>query len=147
MTDTEEAARRPELGVLSVIAHGKGRRGAEIADAVLRVVRGLDEDKARIYGDLVLRSLNEAARRTLEATMKGYVFQSDFAKKYIALGEEQGRKEGERALLLRLLRARFGELPADVVARVEGAEVGTIEQWGERVLSAKSLAEVLDEPS
>ncbi len=44
-------------------------------------------------------------------------------------------------------RTQLGELPEGVVARVEGAEVGTIERWGERVLSAKTLAEVLDEPS
>lgn len=30
-------------------------------------------------------------------------------------GRDQGHKEGERALLLRLLRARFGELPAIAV--------------------------------
>ncbi len=152
VTDTEEAARRPELGVLSVIAHGKSRRGAEIADAVLRAVRELDRAKATVYGDLVLDSVNAAARQVLEAKMiKGYEYKSDFAKKYYGQGRDagldEGRKEGERALLLRLLRARFGELPADVVARVEGAEVGTIERWGERVLSAKTLAEVLDEPS
>ncbi len=147
VTDTQEAARRPELGVLSVMAHGGGEHGLEIADAVLPVVRGLGKDKGKLLGDLMLSYLNQAARRALEATMKGYEYQSDFATKFIAIGEEQGRKDGERALLLRQLRARFGELPPDVVTRVEGAEVGTIERWGERVLSAKSLAEVLDEPS
>ncbi len=79
--------------------------------------------------------------------MKGYEYQSDFAKKYVAQGRDQGRREGERAILLRLLRARFGELPEAAVARVEGAEIAVLEQWAERVLSAKTLAEVLDEPS
>jgi len=37
----------------------------------------------------VYNSLNEAARRALEAMMKGYQYQSDFAKKYVA----QGRAE------------------------------------------------------
>ena len=62
-------------------------------------------------------------------------------------GRDEGRKEGERILLLRLLRARFGELPAAAVARVEAADVALLERWGERVLGAKTLAEVLDEPS
>jgi len=80
--------------------------------------------------------------------MKGYEYQSDFAKKYVEQGRDQGHKEGERALLLlRLLRARFGELPVIAVARVESAEVAVLERWGERLLSAKTLAEVLDEPS
>ena len=100
-------------------------------------------ERAGFYYDLVYNSLNEATRRALEAMMKGYEYQSDFAKKYVA----QGQKEGERALLLRQLRTRFGELPATTVARVEGAEIALLERWGERVLSAKTLAEVLDEPS
>ncbi|WP_437827407.1 hypothetical protein [Sorangium sp. So ce1153] len=75
-----------------------------------------------MYGDLVLNPLNEAARRALEAIMKGYEYQSDFAKKYVAQGRELGRRKGERAILLRQLRARFGELPEAAVARVDGAD-------------------------
>ena len=60
---------------------------------------------------------------------------------------DEGLNEGERRLLLRQLRARFGELPAAVVDRVEEAGVDEIERWGERVLGAQSLGEVLDEPS
>jgi len=143
VTDPAEAARRPELAVLSVMAHGETEQGATIASALLPALQGLDDKRARFYYDLVYNSLNEAARRALEAMMKDYEYQSDFAKKYVA----QGRKEGELALLLRQLRARFGELPVAAVARVEGAEVAVLEQWGERVLHAKTLAEVLDEPS
>ncbi len=62
-------------------------------------------------------------------------------------GRSEGRKEGERTLLLRQLRARFGELPEAAVARINAAEVAEIERWGERVLDAQTLAEVLDEPS
>jgi hypothetical protein len=62
-------------------------------------------------------------------------------------GLKEGRKEGERTLLLRQLRARFGELPAASVARIEAAELAELERWSERVLSAKTLAEALDEPS
>jgi hypothetical protein len=143
ITDPVEAARRPELAVLSAMAHGESERGPAIAAAVLAAVRGLSDERARFYGDLVLNSMNEAARRALEAMMKGYEYQSDFAKKYYG----QGRQEGERALLLKLLCTRFGELPASAVARVESAEVALIERWGERMLSAKTLADVLDDPS
>ncbi len=62
-------------------------------------------------------------------------------------GVKEGRIEGERHLLLRLLRTRFGELPAAAVARVEAAEMVDIERWGERMFGAKTLAEVLDAPS
>ena len=48
---------------------------------------------------------------------------------------------------MRLLRVRFGELPAAAVSRVEGAEVAVLELWGERMLSAATLADVLGNPS
>jgi hypothetical protein len=47
-------------------------------------------------------------------------------------------------LLLRLLRARFGELSATTLARIEAADLANLEQWSERVLRAQTLAEVLD---
>ena len=70
VTDPGEAARRPELGVLSALAHGETEQGATIAAAVIPVIQGLDEDRGRLYYDLVYTSLNEAARRALEAMMK-----------------------------------------------------------------------------
>jgi predicted transposase YdaD len=87
--------------------------------------------------------------------MKGHGYQSEFANKFHAEGRTEGRAEGraegrlegERALLLRLLRARFGELPAAALRRIEAAESATLERWGERVLTAGSLAEVLEDPS
>jgi hypothetical protein len=93
VTDPAEAARRPELAVLSAMAHGASELGTAIAAAALPAIRELDEERARFYGDLVYNALNEAARRALEAMMKGYEYQSDFAKKYVAQGREEGRTE------------------------------------------------------
>jgi hypothetical protein len=56
-------------------------------------------------------------------------------------------KEGVRSVLLRQLRARFGELPAVTVAHIETADLADLERWSERVLGAQTLAEVLDDPS
>jgi hypothetical protein len=58
VTDPAEAARRPELAVLSAMAHGEGDQGVAIAAAVLPAIQGLDDEKARFYGDLVLRVLS-----------------------------------------------------------------------------------------
>ncbi len=60
--------------------------------------------------------------------------------------QQKARNEGERVFLLRLLRTRFGELPAAAVARVEVADGPTLEHWGERVLTAQTLDDVLDAP-
>ena len=61
-------------------------------------------------------------------------------------GLREGRHEGERKLLLRQLRARFGELPAAVTTRVDAAEEADLERWGERVLAADTLAAVFGDP-
>jgi hypothetical protein len=58
-------------------------------------------------------------------------------------GKLEGKLEGERRMLLKLLRLRFGELPQAAVARVDAAEIDELEQWGERVLTASSLDELL----
>ncbi len=68
VTDPGEAARRPELGVLPAMAHGENEQGATIAAAVLPAIRELDDDRVKLYYDLVYNSLNEAARRALEAS-------------------------------------------------------------------------------
>jgi flagellar biosynthesis/type III secretory pathway protein FliH len=65
----------------------------------------------------------------------------------LSKGLSKGLKEGERTLLLRLLRARFGELPETALARIEAAGPSELEQWGERVLNAQTLDDVLGNPS
>jgi hypothetical protein len=148
VTDPAEAARRPELAVLSAMAHGDGEMGAAIAAAVLPAVRGLDDERARFYGDLVLNSMNDAVRRALEAKMKGYVYQSDFAKKYIALGRDEGRAEGEARALLAAFRARGITVPDAARERILAEkDPDRLERWVERAIVAASVAEVLDEPS
>ena len=97
------------------MAHGETEQGATIAAAVLPAIEGLDDDRLRLYYDLVYNSLNEAARRALEA-MKGYEYQSDFAKKYVAQGHAEGLTEG-------LTRGRIEEAARAVltVLRVRGS--------------------------
>jgi hypothetical protein len=156
VTDPEEAARRPELGVLSAMAHGDTGEGATIAAAVLPAVRNLDDERARFYYDLVYNSLHEAARRALEAMMKGYEYQSDFAKKYVAQGRAEGRTEGrtegraEEAArnLLAVLRARDIAVPDSVREHILAQQdPERLERWLERAAVATSVAAVLDEPN
>jgi hypothetical protein len=140
VTDPAEATRRPELGVLSAMAHGDGDQGAEIAAAVLPAVAELGDERAKFYGDLVLNSLNDAARRALEAMMKGYDYQSEFAKKYVA--------EGEARAMLTMLRARGIAVPEAVRDRILAEkDPKQLERWLEKAATAASIAEVLDEPS
>jgi hypothetical protein len=59
-------------------------------------------------------------------------------------GVEQGLEQGERKVLLRQLRRRFGaEVDGEIERRVAEAPTEQIEVWTERVLSAATLAELL----
>jgi hypothetical protein len=148
VTDPAEAARRPELGVLSAMAHGETEQGATIAAAVLPVIQGLGDERARLYYDLVYNSLNEAARRALEAMMKGYEYQSDFAKKYVAQGRTEGRTEEAARNLLTVLRARGIAVPDAVRERIlSQKDPERLERWLEKAAVASSVTAVIDEPN
>ncbi len=56
--------------------------------------------------------------------------------------KRQGRQEGEAVLLQRQLELRFGPLDETSRARIRRADAETLLQWGERVLTAATLAEV-----
>jgi hypothetical protein len=152
ITDEAQARTWPELAVLSVIAHGHEPGSEAIGAAALAACDRLDNPQARLYADLIYANLNEIARAVLEALMQqhNYTYQSDFAKKYVAEGVAEGVKEGTkkgielgyREVLRELLHQRFGELPADVMARLDEAEADTLRAWARRVLTAGSLADV-----
>lgn len=143
VTDEEIARENPELAVLSAMAHGRDAdlvRAIQIATAAQTSSARLDADRSRIYVDLILNSLGEAAREALYtmATQK-YEFQSDFAKRYIALGEAHGRA----ALVIRQLITRFGRVESDVDARLRCASVVELDAIGERLLTARTLQDAL----
>jgi hypothetical protein len=56
---------------------------------------------------------------------------------------EQGRQQERRDMVLRMLRAKFGTLPDDVIARVTAADMERLWVWAERLLSAPSLDDAL----
>jgi hypothetical protein len=92
----------------------------------------------------VYNSLNDAARRALETMMKGYEYQSDFAKKYVA----QGRTEEAARNLLTVLRVRGIAVPdADSERILAQKDPERLERWLEKAAVAASVAAVLNEPN
>jgi len=155
--DPDEARKAPELAVLSVFAHGREKGAELIALAALDAVGDLDSDRGVLYPDLILAMLGEVARAIVEQIMnKGtYQFQSDFARKYIALGKAEGEAEGEARgeargkvvgeaqLLLKQLRFKGFTVSPELVARVESCQdLAVLDLWAERVLSASTLDDV-----
>ena len=60
----------------------------------------------------------------------------------IERGLERGRAEGERAVLARLLRRRFGRLPPEAAERLRRAPGPELRTWADNVLDAESLDDV-----
>jgi hypothetical protein len=113
-------------------------------DILSRFQESGESDRAKLYYDLVYNSLNDAARRALEAMMKGYEYQSDFAKKYVA----QGRTEEAAHNLLTVLRVRGFAVPDAIRERILAQkDPERLESWLEKAVGAASVAAVIDEPN
>jgi hypothetical protein len=103
----------------------KQRKYAEFIDAYADLSEG---ELARYSADY----LNETGDNTmgLVATL-------------LEEGRQQGRQEGEMAILLRLLALKFGPLPEPIAEKVRRADAETLLQWGERILTAATAEEVI----
>jgi hypothetical protein len=61
------------------------------------------------------------------------------------IGFQEGKSEGERTLLERLLTRRFGTLPDWRREQLASASIDQLDQWADRVLDADSIQAVLGE--
>jgi hypothetical protein len=164
----EQAAREdPELAVLSAMAHGKEEVGTSIAQTVLAAMGDLDTERVRLYVDLTMASLSEAARSALEAMMQSgtYEYQSEFARKYVAQGRAEGREEGlqkglqrgrkegreeglhegERAALFEVLDARGLKVDAGTRQRILACtELSQLKLWLRKAVSVQAAQELFE---
>ncbi len=147
IVDVETAKRGPELAVLSAMAHGgeEPELAVRIATAALAGVVGLDDERALLYSDLIRISLGEAARRAFEDLMANgnYEYQSDFAKKYDALGrakgEAKGRAEGEASAVLKFLATRRIAVTEEQKTRILACtDLQVLERWIEKAVTVTS---------
>ena len=151
VTDEAHACADPELAVLSAMAHGQDRdteKSLRIAFAAQAASVGLDEDRARLYCDLILNSLGDVAKQALkEMNPAKYEYQSEFARHYIAQGQAEGhakgRTEGRADLVLLLLTTRFGTLSAELRARIVTASADELDAIAQRLLTAPTLDDAL----
>lgn len=139
VTDPREAARRPELGVLSAMAHGETEKGAMIAAAVLLALQRLVDCRDRLYSGLEHHSLNDATHQELEKVSKGY---------YAAKGRAEGRTEQAGRSLLTVLRVRGITVPDAVRERILAQkDPERLRRWLEKAIVAASVQAVFDEPN
>jgi len=112
---------------------------ARLPNGVVAVTKMLEY--ALKVGDVAPQPLVQIASRihpdVVENVMTG-------AEQLRQEGRQEGLVQGETKLLLKLLRRKFGELPTSVEQRLMSASMVEIERYGELVLTAKTLDEVLN---
>jgi len=108
------------------------RRNPMIAKARSELVRLSGDKKARYL-----------ARKREEYLLMQQFEKAEARRQGIEEGIEQGIEQGNRQLVTRLLRLRFGELPAWAEQRVLDGTASDIDRWAERVLTASTVEEAL----
>jgi methylphosphotriester-DNA--protein-cysteine methyltransferase len=54
-------------------------------------------------------------------------------------GMEKGKAEGEAAMLVRLLKKKFGVIPEKYLQRIEEADAETLLMWGDEIVDAQTM--------
>ena len=147
--DVDSARREPELAVLSAMAHGgdsDANRAAEIALAALMACLDLDTERAAFYADVVRTALGDAARAALETLMQSperREFQSEFARKYVAVGRAEGEAKGEARALLAVLEARGLAVSTETRDHIVGCtDIAVLENWIRRAVTVASVEDL-----
>jgi predicted transposase/invertase (TIGR01784 family) len=98
-----------------------------------------------IGGERPVKKLRELAAKQIGKDAEEAVM--SYAEQLRAEGRKEGIREGrrkaQRDVLLRLLRARFGDLPEPAAARIKAAKATELAGWLDRVLDATTLDDVL----
>jgi hypothetical protein len=143
LPDAAAARVAPQLAVLAAMAHPE-LGTAETAEAG---IAELPEDQQKLYWDVIWSGLPEHVRQLLEARMiKGYEYQSDFARKYVAQGREEGRDEGReeglRCAIVELVCARFPGLRDELEGQLRGQPEARLVQLAAELGRAEDEAAV-----
>ncbi|MFV2198315.1 hypothetical protein [Nocardiopsis sp. LOL_012] len=136
VTEAGKARALPELAVLSARAHGD--TDPKTLDALMEALDSIDPDRRAFYYDYVMAGLGEAALKHMEDLMAvdTWEWQSDFARKYVGIGREEGRKEGREEV-----RAEVHDALVDgVIAVLEGRGLPVSDRVRERIASCADLS-------
>ena len=132
------------IGILGRVADS----GAALHRLVARIA-GLDpQDRVTYLRSLLIVAGLRGLAETAESEAKKVPVLIDimdnpvFAREY-KRGIVEGKREGELSLLRRMLEKRFGPIPQAAEQRLSQASLDQIETWGEALLDAASIGELL----
>jgi len=150
-----EADRNPfalvALAQLQAMAYrGPGRKGAKLR--LIRFLYARDYSREQILAwfrvlDWILRLPEDLEREFMDELT---AFEEKEHMPYVTSAErigiqkglEQGRKQGEAAILLRQIALKFGPPSEDVRERIEAADADTLLDWSARILTAERVEDI-----
>jgi hypothetical protein len=145
VTDVHLAERETALAILSAVTHGNGPNGLAVVQAVLSALERFDREHAAVYFQIVYTALREPMQLALEALIMER--QAEAKANFPAFAQQlidRGMIEGTRKVLLRLLDRAGIALSDDERARVDACtDIAILDQWVDKVLDAKTAADVL----
>jgi hypothetical protein len=112
---------------------------------LLAVTELLSDDRQLLYHDLISTALREAARIALEKLMASgnFDFQSDFARKYLTRGREEGEVAGQAKALLAVLESRGMRISKKARTRILACtDIEQIDAWLRKAASVASVDEL-----
>lgn len=140
---------RAALRVMKLVAAADFTNVAALAQCIRDVRRADGEDDTSalihyIFHTHPNRRIIDTIAEELPPDMRNHVM--SIAEELMADGHELGQREGQRAgqaaLIQRQLTRRFGTLPSRVVRRVSAGTLPELERWSDRLLTATSLDDV-----
>ncbi len=146
ITEADQARHRPELALLSVLAHGMSDQGYEVGIAAYHGASGLDRETRMLYSDMILQAVHVVARKKMEERMQieDYEFRSDIALRGKAKGLAEGQAKGLATALLKIVTARGLQITQDQQAQILGCtNLDTLDTWLDRILQGADVNELL----
>ena len=147
--DGDDLAENGDLGdaIISILARVRDQHRA--VTRVLERIATLKGQERKVAVEQLtilagLRGLeDEVAKEASHMPVIIDLMENKVVREIYQRGTAEGKAEGERSMLIRLLERRFGPLPADAFDKIGAADLEAIERWGLQLLDAASLEEAL----
>ncbi len=117
-----------------------------MASAAVEAAARLDDERKRLYADLVFRSLSEKNFKKLVniMDMSKYEPQSELCKTWQAEGISKGKAEGKAEAVLAVLRTRGLPLTVEDERRISACQdADLLSRWLVRAVTVATAEEVL----
>lgn len=145
-----EAARAPELALLSLSVHASGPQGDDVATAVMRVAERAGAEYKIMVMALLQQLLDETRRHLIEARL-GMNLQewfrnneNDAIRQSFQRGETRGETRGEAKAVLKVLAARGLVVSVQERERILACEhAPTLDRWLQLALTVTATSDLL----